>query len=82
MKKVFFMLMFLITSLFATIDINKATLKELMTLPGIGKVKAQAIIKYRQKHPFKNIDDLKNVKGIGPKLFNKIKNQIILKKMK
>ena len=46
-------------------------------LNGIGLKKAQAIIDYRVKQgKFKNIEELNNVKGIGPKLFEKNKNLI------
>jgi competence protein ComEA len=48
-----------------------------MTLPGIGEVKAQAIIDYRTKNwPFKSIHDIVNVSGIGEKTFEKIENLI------
>ncbi|MGC9099977.1 MAG: helix-hairpin-helix domain-containing protein [Caldisericum sp.] len=59
------------------ININSATKEELMTLPGIGEVKANAIIDYRTKHgPFKSIHDIVNVSGIGEKTFEKIKDLI------
>ncbi len=58
-------------------NINTATIKELSSLEGIGKKKAQSIIKYRQKNnSFMKIEDLKSVKGIGNKIFRKIKDQI------
>ena len=48
------------------ININAATVKELAKLPGIGKKKAEAIVAYREQHgPYKNIEELVNVKGIG-----------------
>ena len=58
------------------ININTATLEELMTLSGIGESKAKSIIKYREEYPFKTIEDLKNVTGIGDNLFAQIKENI------
>ena len=61
-------------------DINTASLEELSSLKGIGEKKAQSIIKYRHNNdPFKTIEDLKNVNGIGDKLFERIKGQIEVK---
>jgi len=59
------------------ININKATVKELQTLPGIESVIAQRIVDYRHEYgPFKKIEDLMQVKGIGKKRFEKIRNLI------
>jgi comEA protein len=58
------------------VNINTATADQLATLPGVGKEMAQRIIDYRTKTPFKTIEDLKNVKGIGEAKFGKIKDQI------
>lgn len=56
------------------ININVATIEELMTLPKIGKAKAQAIINYRNGHGlFASIEDIKKVSGIGDSLFEEIK---------
>lgn len=61
------------------ISINIATKEELMQIPGIGESKANEIIKYRQKNgQFENIEDIKNVQGIGESLFAKIKDYIAL----
>ena len=58
----------------AAININTATKDELVSLPGIGPAKAQAIVDYRKAHgPFKTVEDLKDVKGIGAKRFEKLK---------
>lgn len=59
------------------ININTATLDELDLLPGIGPSIAQAIIDYRTANgPFKTIEDINAVKGIGDALFAKIKDSI------
>lgn len=58
------------------ININSATLEQLMTLTGIGESKAKSIIEYREKNKFKTIDDLKEVSGIGDSIFDKIKENI------
>lgn len=59
------------------ININTATLSELQNINGIGEVKAQSIIDYREKNGgFKSIEEIKNVDGIGSKTFEKIKDQI------
>ena len=63
----------------AAINLNTATKKELTTLDGIGDKKADEIIKYRTKTPFKKIEEIKNIKGIGDKLFEKIKDKIEVK---
>ena len=58
------------------IDINKASSSELMELPGIGAVKAEAIVAYREQHRFESIEDIRNVPGIKEGLFQKIKDLI------
>lgn len=59
------------------VNINKAGMDELMTLPYIGEVKARAIIAYREEHgPFKTPEDLLNVKGIGPKTLERLRDRI------
>lgn len=59
------------------ININRADAALLETLPGIGPSKAARIIEYREANgSFKNIEDIMNVSGIGPKTFDSIKDLI------
>lgn len=61
------------------ININLADINELQKITGIGQVKAESIIEYREKNGgFKSIDEVKNVDGIGEKTFEKIKEKITL----
>jgi competence protein ComEA len=55
------------------VNINQASLDALETLPGIGPVTAQAIISYREEHPFTRIEEIQKVPGIGPATFERIK---------
>ena len=59
------------------ININTASATELASLSGIGPAKAQAIIEHREKEgPFKTVDDLKLVRGIGSKLLDQLRPHI------
>ena len=59
------------------VNLNSATLAELQKLPGIGAKTAERIVEYRQKKgPFKKIEELMNVQGIGEKSFLKLRSQI------
>ena len=58
------------------ININTATLNQLMTLTGIGESKAKNIISYRENNPFKSIEDILNVDGIGESIYVNIKESI------
>jgi competence protein ComEA len=74
------LLIFLATAAFAQININTANDDELASLPGIGKVKAEAIIEHRQQYGnFETVQDLTKVKGIGNKTLTKIKADITVK---
>ena len=58
----------------AKIDINNADEKMLTKLPGVGSTTASRIHEYRKVNgPFKSVDDLLKVKGIGPKVLDKIR---------
>lgn len=60
-----------------SININTADEAALVTLHQIGKAKAQAIIQYRQEYgPFKTVEELKNVSGIGDRVFEVIREKV------
>ena len=62
-----------------TVNINKADVAALDALDGIGAKKAEAIIAWRTQHgEFKSVEDLKQVPGIGEKLFEKLKTNVTL----
>ena len=59
------------------IDINRAETWLLMALPGIGEIRAEAIVEYRRQNgPFRNTKELINVEGIGPTTYERIKHLI------
>ena len=60
----------------AIVNINTATEAELKTLYGVGKATAKEIVAARTKEKFKSVDDLKKVKGMGPKTIDKIKARL------
>jgi competence protein ComEA len=63
-------------SLSGMIDVNTATAAELRKLPGIGPKLSQAIIDERERAPFKSVDDLRRVHGIGAKTLDKLRPYI------
>ena len=63
----------------APVNINTATAADFESLPGIGAKTAARIIEYRQKNgPFKKVEELMNVRGVGEKSFLKLKPQLTL----
>ncbi|KQL48926.1 hypothetical protein AN963_03815 [Brevibacillus choshinensis] len=60
-----------------SIQLNTATAEQLMSLPGIGEARAKAILRYREeKGPFRSPDELKEIEGIGDKMYDRIKDRI------
>jgi competence protein ComEA len=60
------------------VNINKAGVEELTQLKNIGRVIAERIVERRESEPFRKPEDLMKVKGIGPKVFEEIRDQITL----
>ena len=59
------------------IDLNSATVEQLVTLPGVGQSKAKAIVKYREEvGPFLEVAQLTQVKGTGEKMLSKIESYV------
>lgn len=62
------------------ININKASIEQLNTLPGIGDIKAKSIVEYREKNGgFKSIEELNNIDGIGTKTVDKLRDKVDIK---
>src|SRR5262245_28532020 len=58
------------------IDVNRATAEELQQLPGVGPVMSQRIVAAREKAPFKTVDELRRVSGIGAKTLEKLRPMV------
>ena len=60
-----------------SLDLNRATALELDALPGVGPVLAGRIIAHRESHgPFRDVEDLLAVRGIGPRLFARLRPRV------
>ncbi len=82
MKFFVFITLFL-SLLTASVDINRADVKELSSLSGIGIKKAQRIVEYRkEKGCFHSVEEFTKVKGIGKKTLDKNRNKIIVNQCK
>ncbi|MBD90096.1 MAG: topoisomerase [Deltaproteobacteria bacterium] len=65
------------------LNVNTASSDQLQALPGIGPKKADAIVSYRSANgPFQQVDDLVQVKGIGPKTLDKLRPLVTVGKVK
>ncbi len=63
-------------------NVNTASLQELDTLPGIGPVLAQRILDFRSANgPFGKVEDLQQVEGLGPGIFEKLKDRVTVEDM-
>lgn len=79
MVKIIFLLLLYVSLAFGAININRANSAQLQTLYGIGPSKAKEILAYRKSHgAFKTVDELVNVKGIGPKTLAKMRSQVTI----
>ena len=59
------------------VDLNRAEIWLIQALPGIGEGRAKLIVDYRQKNgPFRKVDDLLKIEGLGDSIFEKVKNLV------
>jgi competence protein ComEA len=73
----FILTLFMVVSALAAINLNNADQATLESIKGIGPAKAAAIVEYRDAHgKFKSVDDLLQIKGIGPKLLEQIRQEV------
>ncbi len=65
------------------INLNNATATQIASLPGIGLKTAELVVAYRQKNgPFKKIEEIMNVRGVGEKSFLRIKSRLTVADVK
>lgn len=60
-----------------TIDLNSASAEALATLPGIGPRRARAIVERRAKRRFRTVEELRAVRGFGPKLVRRLRPHVV-----
>ncbi|MBC7173034.1 MAG: ComEA family DNA-binding protein [Polyangiaceae bacterium] len=58
------------------VNLNTATAEELVRLPGVGPSRAEAILAARQRHPFRRVQEIMRVKGIGRATFRRLEPMI------
>ena len=60
------------------VDLNLATVEQLDALPGLGRKRAEAIVEVRTKRPFRRTTELMRIRGIGPKLFVRLRPFVVV----
>ena len=60
------------------VNLNEASPDQLVLLPGVGPSRATAIVNYRKLHPFKHVEELQRIKGIGKKIFSRLRPLLAL----
>jgi competence protein ComEA len=60
------------------VNLNEASAEQLELLPGVGPSRATAIVSYRKLHPFKHVEELQKIKGIGKKTFARLRPLLAL----
>lgn len=60
------------------VNLNTATVAELQRLPGVGPARAEAIVAYRERRPFRRVEELMRIRGIGRKTFRRLRPMLTL----
>lgn len=60
------------------VNLNTASAEELQRLPGVGPSRAVAIVAYRDRHPFRRVEELMRIRGIGRKTFRRLRPMLTL----
>jgi competence protein ComEA len=62
------------------VNLNTATTAELQRLPGVGPARAEAIVAYRERRPFRRIEELMRIRGIGRKTFRRLRPMLTVER--
>jgi competence protein ComEA len=82
MKKIIALLLLSVSFIFAAINLQTASKDELMSIKGIGPMKADKIMKYRISNVINSADDLQKIKGFGPVIISNVKADKTVSKKK